>query len=122
MSEARDDLPPGMSFERDPKVAAHLRKFRDFWLWFNNQRDLKARYADRVVVVQEREVIGEGDTIEEAEQDARRRAAERGAELPPLKELIVYGVPAINWLESISPSPHVADQTSVPAPTAEDSK
>ena len=78
MSDENDGLPPGMSIVRDPAVAAQMRKFHALYLWFSTQKELVHRYGGRVVVMHDRQVVGDGDSIEEAEQDARRRAADRG--------------------------------------------
>lgn len=83
----------------DPEFASWFQMFQEAFLWFTNQPELCERHGGRAVVLHKRQVIGEGPTPFDAEEDARRRAADRGSKLPPAKERCAFLVPPMLWVD-----------------------
>jgi hypothetical protein len=118
MSETNDGLPPGMKIEHNPELGAQLQKFQDDYFWFLKQRELREQYGERAVVLHNRQVIGVGETYREAEEDACRRAAERGEELPAAREMSVFFVPVMVYLDDSWIPPYQDWVSSEPKPPA----
>ena len=57
--------------ERNPLAAEYLRKFQEDYLWCLNQIDLRQRFANQVVILRDRQVIGSGENGVEARESAR---------------------------------------------------
>jgi hypothetical protein len=76
LSLARDERPPNM--------------FADFE-WASEQRiELLAQYGECVLLVYQKQVIGQGDTIEAAESDAERRLPPEASEITPIIHFSSY--------------------------------
>jgi hypothetical protein len=87
------------TIERNPLVAEQLRKFQEDYLWCLNQVDLRERYANQVVILHDRKVIGSGESSAQAREAARQALAAQGTAFPSESEIHILIVPPMAWVE-----------------------
>ena len=93
----------GMRPKLNPVEVAQMQKQHADFLWCLNHSDLAKQYAEQVVVVHERQVIGSGATFEEARTDAVRRWEEKGGPFPADRDLLMFMMPPMVYLEVYPP-------------------
>src|SRR5690349_784408 len=77
----------------DPEAAARYDRCMKDYAWFLGQPENLGRYAGRVVILRDQQILGSGRDHLEALEDARQQAAQKGASLPPAHELFAVIVP-----------------------------
>jgi hypothetical protein len=96
-----------------------ILKFKDAFFWLYNQPEVCERYADQVVIVHERQVVGHGASEEEALEAAKRFFTGLGQPMPPPGHLAIMVAPTSLWMDA--PIPYANEPFSSPAgsPTEE---
>ncbi len=101
------------ALERNAAAAESLRKFQEDYLWCLNQVDLRQRYANQVVILHNRTVIGHGESGGQARESARQALQQCGEPFPPEKDLVILIMPPMAWLDD--PGPCVSGDGASPA-------
>jgi hypothetical protein len=85
---------PRIRTSQHPDEPTPPNVFSDFAWVRENRRELLKKHGEGVVLVYEQQIIGMGNTIEEAEQDAERRLSPEVAEVTPIIYFLYWRHPA----------------------------